>query len=270
MTQRLPFILFDPSAPDTYDSSKHVGCIEFSLDIFGSAMDMAIAWTVKTGRLSDLVPVARFLCDSVVESACQSLIEQGDSVSCVKGCSHCCHYLVGVTAAEAFCLYREILEMPDAQQVAIISESINAAQAIAAKGLPDMKAAESDDGLRSELSRWYGELDISCPALRGDVCSMYQQRPLACRQCLATSQPDRCKADSAQAPDPVVLPVSIAKVLMKTADQIQQETSQIIPLALVLPWCDANASQEDLFDAELLAGTFVKNLQENISLQQAE
>ena len=208
MTKDSPFILFNLSAGDTYDSSEHLGCVEFSLDISGSKLDLAIAWTAKAGRLSNLVPVARIICDLVVQYACQRLAKEGKQVSCAKGCSHCCHYLIGVTAAEAFCLFREILAMPDARQVAIISESINAAQMIAAKGLPDMKAAESDDGLRSELSRWYGELDISCPALRDGVCSMYQQRPLACRQCLATSQPDLCKKDSAQPPESVELPLS--------------------------------------------------------------
>ncbi|HEG44632.1 hypothetical protein LCGC14_2528250 [marine sediment metagenome] len=265
MTERSPFILFDPSASDAHDSSAHAGSVEFSLDLFGGAMDMAIAWTAKAARLSDLVPVARTLCDSVVAPACASLAEQGDSVSCTKGCSHCCHYLVGVTAAEAFCLYREIMAMPEARQVAIISESITAAQAIAVKGLGDMKAADP-----SGLSHWYGDLDISCPALRDGVCSMYEQRPLACRECLTTSQPDRCKKDSVEAAEPVVLPLSIARVLMKTSDQVRQDTSQIVPFALALPWCDANASEDRLFDAELLAGTFVEALQENTTSQQGE
>ncbi len=261
MTERSPFILFDPSAPDTYDSSEHAGCVEFSLGLFGSEMDMAIAWIAKEGRLSDLVPVGRILCDSVVSSVCASLLEKGGGVSCVKGCNHCCHYLVGVTAAEAFCIYREILAMPEEQQEAIISESITAAQMIAEKGLPDMKAAERGDGAQSGLSRWYGDLDITCPVLSDGECLMYEQRPLVCRECLATSEPDLCRTDSAQAAEPVLLPVSVARVLMKTSDQIQQDTSQVVPLAIVLPWCDANAGQDRLFDAELLARTFVKALQ---------
>ncbi len=104
MTQRSPFILFDPSTPDACDRSEHVGCVEFGLDLFGSELNLAIAWTAKEGRLSDLVPVGRILCDSVVSAACQEIAGKGEQVSCAKGCSHCCHYLVGVTAAEAFCL----------------------------------------------------------------------------------------------------------------------------------------------------------------------
>lgn len=265
MTERSQFILFDPSDEDAYDSSAHAGCVEFSLDLFGSARDLAIAWTAKEGRLSDLVPVARILCDSVVTSVCQGLADKGKQISCVKGCSHCCHYLVGVTAAEAFCIYREIMAMSDTRQAAIISESITAAQAIAAKGLGDMKATDP-----SGLSHWYGDLDISCPALRDGVCSMYEQRPLACRECLTTSDPDRCRKDSVEAAESVLLPLSAARVMMKTSDQVRQDTSQVVPFAIALPWCDANAGEDRLFDAELLAGTFVKALQENITSQRGE
>ena len=260
MTESSPFILFDPSAGGTCDRSAHAGCVEFSLNLFGGKLNRAIAWTAKEGRLSDLVPVARTLCDSVVAATYQELAGKGKQVSCTKGCDHCCHYLVGLTAAEAFCLYREILAMPEARQVAIITESITAAQMIAAKGLGDIKAADP-----SELSRWYGDLDITCPALSGGVCLMYEQRPLACRECLTTSDSDLCKKDSVEPAEPVVLALSVARALMKTSDHIQQDTSQVVPFALVLPWCDANAAQEWLFDAELLARTFVENLQENIT-----
>ena len=91
--------------------------------------------------------------------------------------------------------------------------------------------------------------------------------PLVCRECLTTSESDRCRKDSAQDAEPVVLPVSVARVLMKTSDQIQQDTSQVVPFALVLPWCDANTGHDWLFDTELLARTFIKALQEGIASQ---
>jgi hypothetical protein len=86
-----------------------------------------------------------------------------DGLACRKGCSHCCTQPVSITAAEALYVASALKDRPD-----------TAAAVIAA-----------DEAIRSlspeELGRRY------CPMLVDDACSIYVQRPLACRSFVSTS-----------------------------------------------------------------------------------
>lgn len=73
-------------------------------------------------------------------------------VVCSKGCSHCCYMAVGITLGEA----------------KIISE---------AHGLTIHKPS----GLVSRDNMVEKYSQVQCPFLKKGVCSIYEQRPLACR-----------------------------------------------------------------------------------------
>ncbi|HEX3346158.1 MAG TPA: YkgJ family cysteine cluster protein [Polyangiaceae bacterium] len=90
--------------------------------------------------------------------------ESGDrKPACARGCSHCCHQRVEVTAPEVFLLARALREAPDAARNARI-----VATATAVEGL---------DG------RAYHARQVRCALLGEDgACSAYAARPVACRR----------------------------------------------------------------------------------------
>jgi Fe-S-cluster containining protein len=83
--------------------------------------------------------------------------------ACARGCSHCCHQRVEVTAPEVFLLARVLRARPDAARDARIA-------AIAS-------APEAMDG------RAYHRKQVRCALLGDDgACTVYAARPIACRR----------------------------------------------------------------------------------------
>jgi hypothetical protein len=82
--------------------------------------------------------------------------------ACFRGCSHCCHQRVDVTALEVFLIVRYLRTATDYQPSQIFA------------------AAERHASLSS---RQHFLEQCACPFLEGDgACAVYEVRPLACRR----------------------------------------------------------------------------------------
>jgi hypothetical protein len=79
-------------------------------------------------------------------------------IACRKGCAHCCAQPVAVSAAEAFCVAREIRNRPE-----LADPMRQAGEAI--------RAMPADQRLSA----------MRCPLLLEQACGAYAARPLACR-----------------------------------------------------------------------------------------
>jgi hypothetical protein len=95
--------------------------------------------------------------------------EVGDRLACRAGCSHCCHFPVGITFAEALLLAQAVAAEP--RLVALV-----AAEA----------AATADRG-------WLQLVGRPCPLLLADRCAAHGARPLPCRA-LGSTDAEACAA----------------------------------------------------------------------------
>lgn len=91
-------------------------------------------------------------------------------IACARGCSYCCYGFVSVIAPEAF-------RLADAVRAGI-SAPIDAATARAAATLT--RGIAPDDRVGRKLP---------CPLLHDGACSVYEVRPLVCRQATSLSLP---------------------------------------------------------------------------------
>ena len=98
-------------------------------------------------------------------------------VSCKKGCSHCCHYSVGVTNDEADLLQDKLRSMIRG-------------------GLMDKKAVMEKLEYQAPLDyKEYNKIsreESACVFLKDGACSVYDERPMACRNFLVVSDPKGC------------------------------------------------------------------------------
>jgi Fe-S-cluster containining protein len=131
----------------------------------------------------------------------------GRSISCVKGCSFCCSQYVGASLQECDGIVYWLYQHPDRldtfvaqygiwrkslrEHERVFKETSKAASISMANPL-DSKARE----IFTEKAEAYHQLNISCPFLVEDACSIYPVRPFACASHVVVSSPEHCKPSS--------------------------------------------------------------------------
>ncbi len=142
-------------------------------------------------RPKDLVRTAQVLTDALVQRAVNST---RDAISCRKGCGACCRQVVPVSQPEARHIADVIEQLPTERRT-IIRERFAAAQhSLSKTDLPHRlhQADALSDEQRQQLAVDYFHQGIACPFLEDESCSIYEQRPLACREYLVTTPAQNC------------------------------------------------------------------------------
>ena len=147
-----------------------------------------------------LLPALRTTADAFVAYGAEISVAAGKPVSCAKGCGACCRQLVPLAHAEARQLATLVEELPEPRRSVVKERFADALRRVEAAGLlPSLKgrtgrlAAEAVD-----LGLDYFRLGIACPFLEDESCSIYHDRPIACREYLVTSPPACCAAPTAE------------------------------------------------------------------------
>ena len=97
---------------------------------------------------------------AVVHERVQPLLEdtpEAGQLACRRGCSHCCHYPVGITFPEAMRLADAVRGRPELRQRILAADRALAAQS------------------------WRQLVGVPCPLLIDDACALHEARPMPCR-----------------------------------------------------------------------------------------
>lgn len=202
--------------------------IKADIPIFDEEVHLCITVSDSQAALADIVPLARAISDRLSSAALDILDKTSQCVSCQKGCSACCNYLVPLSISEVFQLRKEIAAAPANYGRMILQRSLDSAKKILAAN----NQYEPD-----KLNEWYAELNISCPFLQDGSCEIYEQRPLACREHLVLGTPQACKSHPEYEPEIAPAPVSILEALGQLRAELNGSNIEavILPLALTLP-----------------------------------
>jgi len=154
--------------------------------------------------------------DVMIENAVEEVENEGKTISCAKGCSHCCYLLVEVSWEEAVILAEWLNEQhPKIKKELIenIHKNANTAREV----------FNSYKRTQKYMKPYYGELNlpdkiydkyfydnkIPCPFLYEDACAAYEARPTPCRLHMVTSPSQLCSRDEPddvegyEVPDPI-------------------------------------------------------------------
>ena len=246
--------------------------IGLELDIFGETLDFHIGLCKERAKLADIVPPARALCDKITEIVLRRISSDGGNIPCGEGCSACCkRCLVPVSVPEALRFKEEIIAEPASRRESVWQACLQAARLILRQRPPESFIDQIDTSSSMQsvdigaISNWYTSFNLSCPFLYNNVCGIYEQRPLACREHFIKGSSAACSGLSSGllteggVAEVIEMPVQLPNVLGRLASELEggQMESVILPLALI--WCQENPERaERTWPAELMVRRFVQ------------
>jgi Fe-S-cluster containining protein len=198
-----------------------------------------------------LMPALHRLCNQVVNSVAETARACGTEISCKKGCGACCRQYVPISPAEARLLTELVEEMPEPRRSAVkqrFADAVERFKAWAGMNLA-MEYIRLPPPERVKMVKAYFHLGIACPFLENESCSIYQQRPLICREYLVISSPEHCATLDGEHIKRLKLPVSIAETFSSMEGARRQGVNPCLPLILALEWTDEHPE-----DREMLTG----------------
>jgi len=222
----------------TQEPIDKINIIESKIDILEQSLYFQIGVEDGPARLSDIVPLAYAISDKLCDTVIEHITAYGGQVSCRKGCSCCCDYLIPLSLPEVYYIQAEIGRAQEEIQIPILCSCVLAARKI----LNYEKLTEFNiiSGDLSRIGQWYENLKLPCPFLIDDVCKIYSTRPLACREHLVTGSSEMCQANhKIGSPDVVNLPVSMLEVLGQLAADSEQSNIEAVLLPLALACMDS-------------------------------
>lgn len=197
----------------------------------------------KNARLDDLLPVIHSLSDRLMGSTIDAVEKRGESVSCGFGCAACCRHMVPLSEAEARRIRDLVHALPEPRRAEILGRFAEARRWLEASGLlPVLQNTDDWNEQARPPHGWiYRAQEIACPFLENETCSIYAERPLACREHLVTSPAANCTNPSVENIRCVEVPVPLWRALARF-DETAADARNLrwVPLVLAPEWADAH------------------------------
>lgn len=205
--------------------------------------------SVPTGptRLRQLLPMAQSFADAVVGASVTATEEQGQNISCKKGCGACCRQLVPIAETEARHIRDVIEALPEPRRTEIRARFAEARRRLETAGLLE-KLLHTDlqwaEGESVSFGLQYFHQGIPCPFLEEESCSIYADRPIACREYLVTSPAENCARPTAETVQGIKLPLKVWTAVARF-DKTPPSARFIrwVPLILAPEWAEAHAEE---------------------------
>lgn len=185
------------------------------LRIGGYPVEMEMTVPAKPVKPHRMLPVFHQMASAIVDLSVDAVEAAGGRISCKAGCDACCYQPIPLAEIEVYQIAELVESMPEPRRTKV-KERFASARAhftkmnwfvrvseLAALAMPnDPNYIQSD--FLDEVMRYFHQ-GIACPFLEDKTCSIYDARPLACREYLVTSPAVNCSNPSAQNIDKVPL-----------------------------------------------------------------
>ena len=249
-------------AGTTYNCGTEV--IGLELDILGKEVNFRISLGKGQAKLADIVPLARTLCTKIIDVVLKSIRSDGGHIPCRQGCSPCCSSLIPLSVPEAFRLEEEISAAPEYQSESMRNACFLAARRILSQKPPEpflgqpTKASHASWSELNLVSSWYASLKLPCPFLCKGLCTIYEQRPLACREHFVEGSARACRGQHRTA-EVIEMPVQVVTALAQLAGELEGTSPDAVILPLALLWCRENPDRaERTWPAPMMVKRFVE------------
>jgi Fe-S-cluster containining protein len=195
-------------------------------------------------RLADLVPSALEITELLVSQANRREEQAGRHISCCAGCGACCRQMVPLSPPEALYLSQVLDALPDTRRRAVLERFARIDRELEERGLIDeLFDPHYSDEPMLKIARAYFQLQLPCPFLVDEACSIHALRPVACREYNVTSKAAYCADPSVYPIEKVPMPLPLSAPLARLTAELTGTKPRLIPLTLVPRWL---SSQREL------------------------
>jgi len=217
--------------------------IRVQLETPGWAIAVGLTVPGEPASLELWLPLLQTLASQVSRRANDAAADAGRPVSCAKGCGACCRQLVAISLVEARALAQLVEATPQPRRDEIRRRFAAAQTRLSESGVltgdythpaPEFPLAETPQ--QRLAAAWFSQ-QIACPFLEDESCSIYEDRPLLCREYQVTSPAAACSRLFREPVERIELPQRLGAALARAATQIAGVSTATIPLlhALDLP-----------------------------------
>lgn len=231
--------------PQDQGARAPVGVVRFDVSL--PVLDQNLAFSVdvpdKRARLADIVPLAWWISDKVRPLYIERAVAEGHTVSCSKGCDSCCRVLAAsASVPEVFHLLDAIQSLPPRRRQRVLRDFAAAGKKIAesdmAKATATLDSSDSDQvrSLGRNLSHLWSQATSPCPLLVDHACSMYEYRPIVCRDYMAVSPPEACT--TRENDKYVATPLKVYHALEQLSASLDSDGPErhMVLILQILPW----------------------------------
>ena len=202
-----------------------------------------------SATLADLLPIARSLSDAIVQATTTTVEQAGEKISCGSGCGACCNNLIAVSQVEAKRISDVVQALPEPQKGTVLRRFSEARDRLERASLLE-QLEMPERCTKDEYARLVGEyfrLGIACPFLAQQSCSIYEERPLTCREHLVTSPPSLCAQLGSEGVRKVKLPFAVFNAMARVGIPSQGALSEKwVPLILAPEWAKTHTAPPEI------------------------
>jgi len=241
-----------------WGESESEGCIcrggrkiiGLEFDVFDRPINIQVNISSEEAGLADIIPLAWSISAKIADLAVERIREEGGQVPCCLGCSPCCCYLVPVSVPEVFRMMEGILNIPAGSRRVMLRRCLLAARRVLSKRPPKFFADQSEgtqsvsENERNRVANWYSCLKLVCPFLHRNNCTIYESRPLACREHFVKGSARGCRGGRGTA-EVIEMPVQMPEALGLLASEFEGRGMEAVMIPLMPAWYEENKQRSE-------------------------
>lgn len=215
--------------------------INARVSIKGNPLDLQMTVPTKKVTVRKMLPIFRQMANSFVQIGIDAVEAHGEKISCKAGCGACCCQPVPISQSEVYQIAEVVEAMPEPRRSEIKEKFRQGVKHFAEIGwfqkLESTVHASAE--VRQSVLDEYFHQGISCPFLENQSCSIYEERPLVCREYLVTTPAENCKNPKPETIRTIAIPIkpSPAVCSMSKTENLNAGIN-FVPLILSLDWAE--------------------------------
>ncbi len=215
--------------------------IHTRVSIKGNPLELQMTVPTKTVTARKMLPIFRQMSNSFVQIGVDAANAHGEKISCKAGCGACCRQSVPISESEVYQITEMVENMPEPRRSEIKEKFKKGCSHLANIGwfekLETTVSAPAE--VRQGVLDEYFKQGIPCPFLEDESCSIYEERPLICREYLVTTPAENCNNPTPETINTISIPIHPSSAVCSiTKTKNLSPGFNFVPLILALDWAN--------------------------------